>query len=234
MWAPRTAQASIGAVTEARYDGLASWYETFRPALSDVEAAALERLLGRGEGRCLDVGCGTGLATEAVARLGWSVVGVDIAADALEVARGRGLEVERAPAAELPFDDASFGAAVSVLTHTDIDDFAGAVAEIARVLVPGAPFAYIGVHPCFVGPHSLFVEAKGVPRLAPGYRKTGRYDGSAFGVENPDGVRVRVGAVHLTLHDFFAAFGDAGLCIERFEEISERDYPHLVALRARR
>jgi hypothetical protein len=47
-------------------------------------------------------------------------------------------------------------------------------------------------------------------------------------------VRVRVGAVHLTLHDLFAAFTDAGLTIERFEELGERDYPHVVALRVRR
>jgi predicted TPR repeat methyltransferase len=46
-----------------RYDGIAAWYdETFRPSLSDAEIDALQRLLGRGEGRCLDLGCGTGVA----------------------------------------------------------------------------------------------------------------------------------------------------------------------------
>ena len=217
-----------------RYDGFAPWYEEFRPALSEEEANALERLLGPGDGCCLDLGCGTGVPTAAIAELGWSVVGVDVSRDLLEVARARGLDVVEAPADDLPYGDATFDAAVSVLTHTDIDDFAGAVAEATRVLKPGAPFVYIGVHPCFVGPHSRFVEAKGVPELTAGYRDIGRYDASAFGVGNPEGVRVRVGAVHLTLHDLFAAFTDAGLRIERFEEISERDYPHIVALRARR
>lgn len=217
----------------ARYDGIAEWYEEFRPALSEEEIAALERLLGRGAGRCLDLACGTGLPTEAVAGLGWSVVGVDLSADLLEVARGRGLDVVEAPANDLPFEDARFDAAVSVLTHTDVDAWAGAVAEVARVLKPAAPFVYIGVHPAFVGPHSLFVGAEGVPGLHPGYRPSRRYDESAPGVANPDGVRARVGGVHLTLHDFFAAFTDAGFRIERFEEIGERDYPHVIALRAR-
>ena len=221
-------------MAEARYDGLAAWYEEFRPTLSDEETAALERLLGRGQGRCLDLACGTGLASAEVAKLGWSVVGVDVSTDLLEVARERGLDVLEAPANDLPFEDEAFDAAVSVLTHTDIDDFAGAVAEVVRVLRPDAPFVYIGVHPCFVGPHSRFVEAKGVPELTAGYRVTGRYDASAFGVGNPEGVRVRVGAVHLTLHDLFAAFTESGLRIERFEEISKRDYPHIVALRAAR
>lgn len=221
-------------MTEARYDGLAAWYEEFRPALSEDEQAALARLLGPGNGRCLDVACGTGLPTTAVAELGWSVVGVDVSVDLLEVAQARGLDVVQAPADDLPFEDASFDAAVSVLTHTDVDGFADAVAEVARVLKPAAPFVYVGVHPSFVGPHSVFIGAEGVPELHDGYRPSRRYDSSAPGVANPDGVRARVGGVHLTLHDFFAAFTDAGFRIERFEEIGDRGYPHLVALRARR
>ena len=73
-----------------------------------------------------------------------------------------------------------------------------------------------------------------MPELHAGYRPSRRYDATAPGVANPDGVRTRVGGVHLTLHDFFAAFTGADFLIECFEEISERDYPHLVALRARR
>jgi SAM-dependent methyltransferase len=217
-----------------RYDGLAEWYEQFRPALNNEEAAALARLLGPGEGRCLDLGCGTGLPTEAVAKLGWSVVGVDTSSDLLDVARARGVEALQAPAEALPFEDGTFDAVVSVWTHTDIDDFPAAVAEAARVLKPGGPFVYVGGHPCFVGPHSLFVAAEGAPEFHPGYRQTGRYDGSAPGVGDPEGLRVRVGGVHLTLHDFFAAFTDAGFAVERFEELGDRDYPHVVALRARR
>src|SRR4029450_11724729 len=76
-----------------RYDGVAEWYEGFRAALKPDELDALQRLLGSGAGRCLDVGCGTGLATAAVVELGWSAVGVDLSEDMLEVARGRGPDV---------------------------------------------------------------------------------------------------------------------------------------------
>ena len=49
----------------ARYDGLADWYEGYisgdAAAFTAEAGAALIRLLGRGVGRCLDVGCGTGV-----------------------------------------------------------------------------------------------------------------------------------------------------------------------------
>ena len=226
--------ASIGGVGIARYDGVAEWYEGFRPELTPEELEALQRLLGSAGGRCLDVGCGTGLATAAVAELGWSAVGTDVSEDMLEVARNRGLEVVGGSADSLPFADGTFDAAVSVWTHIDVDDFAGAINDIARVLRPEAPLVYIGGHPCFVGPHSLFLAGEGVPELHSGYRPARHYDGSAPGVGNEDGLRARVGAVHLPLEAFLAAFLGAGFRIERFEELGSQDYPHVVALRARR
>lgn len=220
-------------MAKARYDEVADWYREFRPTLPPEEASALERLLGRGVGRCLDVGCGAGVASEAVASLGWSVVGVDVSAELLDVARRTRVEVAQASADALPFPDGSFDAAISVWTHTDIDDFPAAVAEIGRVLRSRSPFVYVGAHPCFVGPHSLFVEAKGVPTLHTGYRTIGRYDESAPGIANPDGVRTRVGGVHLPLGAFLGALTAASFTIERFEELGERDYPHAIAVKAR-
>jgi SAM-dependent methyltransferase len=217
-----------------RYDGVAEWYEGFRSALKQDELDALQRLLGDGKGRCLDVGCGTGLATAAVAELGWSAVGVDLSEDMLEVARGRGLEVIQGSADALPFGDGAFDAAVSVWTHIDLEDFSAVIRETARVLRRDAPIVYIGAHPCFVGPHSLFVGAEGVPELHRGYRPSRRYDSSAPGVANPDGLRARVGGVHLPLDGFLNAFLGAGFQVERFEELGVQDYPYAVALRARR
>jgi len=220
-------------VADARYDGLAEWYTDFRPSLPESELEALHRLLGEGPGRCLDVGCGTGVSTAVIERLGWSVVGVDVSEDLLEVARERGFDVVSAPAEALPFGDEVFDAAVSVWTHTDVGDFRGMLAEVARVLRAGAPFVYVGAHPCFVGPHSLFLGAEGVPELHAGYRPARRYR-EAPGVGNPEGLRARVGAVHLPLGALFQAFAGAGFRIEQFDELGEQDYPHVVALRSRR
>ena len=221
-------------MARARYDGLADWYDRdFLGAFHDPAREAARRLLGDGPGRLLDLGCGTGAQTVAFRDTGWDVTGVDASEDMLRWARGRGLDVVQTEAEALPFADSTFDAAVSLWTHTDFDEFAGAIAEASRVLRPGGPFVYVGAHPCFVGPHSRFIAAKDLPDLHDGYLEEGRYGLEAPGV-GPDGLRAKVGAVHLTLGGFLHSFLEAGLTLERFEELENRPYPATIALRWRR
>jgi SAM-dependent methyltransferase len=218
--------------TAARYDAVVDWYDDFRPSLNEDELDALRRFLGPGRGRCLDLGCGTGVAIPELIRLGWTVVGVDVSDAMLSRARVHGAELLRTSAESLPLEDESFDAAVSLWLHTDVDDFPAILREAARVLRLGAPFTYIGAHPCFVGPHSRFIAAEGVPELQPGYRRTERYEGGP--AISPDGLRARVGATHLPLGLFVQAFADAGFQIQGLEELGSREYPYEIALRCRR
>jgi ubiquinone/menaquinone biosynthesis C-methylase UbiE len=220
-------------MTNARYDDIAEWYdaEFATTELGESARRVVQRLLGDGPGRLLDLGCGGGVNALAFEEHGWTVTGVDISPAQLELARKRGIEVIEADAADLPLEDAAFDAVVSILTHTDVGDFAGLVREAARVLRPGGKFVYLGVHPCFVGPHA-FVHARDVPELHPGYRDT------SFRTEAPgiwsEGLRAKVGAHHLPLGLFIQVFLDAGFALEQFEEPEGREYPYIVALRARR
>jgi SAM-dependent methyltransferase len=219
----------------ARYDGLADWYDDeFQPAPLEGHAwQAVKPLIGEGSGRLLDLGCGTGAYSGALAELGWNVTGVDVSEDMLRRARERGVDVVRSDAKALPFEDASFDAAVSIFTHSDFDDFPAALHEVARVLKVDAPFVYVGVHPCFVGPHSLYVQALGVPRLHEGwYRREGHYM-EAPGI-SPDGLRARFGATHIPLGRFLQSFLDAGFRFEHIQEPEVRDYPYMLALGLRR
>jgi ubiquinone/menaquinone biosynthesis C-methylase UbiE len=218
-----------------RYDGIAEWYDATlsgdSPLASMPREAAL-RLLGPPAGSLLDIGCGGGSHTCAFTAAGWEAVGLDVSEAQLELARERGCEVVPGSAESLPFDDGSFDAAVSIWTHTDVDDWQAAVREARRVVRAGGPFVYVGVHPCFVGPHSLFVEGRGVPQLHEGYyRQSGRYE-DAPGI-SPTGLRAKVGATHLPLAEFLQSFLDAGFALERVEEPGSRDYPIAIALRCR-
>jgi len=216
------------------YDGLADEYEAFRNVQREYyrpAEEALRRLLGTGHGRCVDVGCGAGHFIQVTRELGWLVVGVDQSADQLRLARSREPDAELvvADATALPFEDASFDAGYSTFTHTDVDDFRGALAETIRVLKPGARFVYVGNHPCFVGASQERGEG-GIPILHAGYRKSGRVESSAVPGTTPGGWRARLGSfVHVPLEDFLNAF--AGLTLERCEELEHgTEYPTSIAL----
>ena len=221
--------------TAARYNGLAAWYDENLAEGTLASGDVIDRLLGRGTGRCLDLCCGTGLHLPRLLGLGWQVTGVDISADQLRLARervGARAALVRADATELPFPDEHFDGVASMFSHTDVDDFAGLVREGARVLRSGGVFVYSGPHPCFYGPHSRFVGARGVPQLHAGYSQVGRYrEGPGL---TPGGLREKVGAVHLPLGAFLHAFLDSGLTLDHFEEHGDADYPSRVAVRARR
>ena len=153
---------------EARYDNVADWYEA-EFATSELGESARKvvlRLLGDGPGRLLDLGCGGGAHAAAFAERGWTVTAVDVSSAQLELAQARGVDVVQADAAALPLEDAAFDTVISMFTHTDMDDFAAGIREAARVLRPEGTLVYLGVHPCFVGPHA-FVHDREVPELHP-------------------------------------------------------------------
>jgi SAM-dependent methyltransferase len=213
-----------------RYDAHVDWYEEFASTASFVELREhAVALLGPANGRCLDLGCGTGLALPLLETAGWEAIGVEVSEGQIARARKRGGNVLRADAHELPFEDGSFDAVVSILTHTDFDDTHAAFAEVARVLRRGGVFVYAGVHPVFASPFALPQE-DGTTVFEPGYRARGWHTVSRY----PDrpGIRARVGVNHLPLSDLFNAVLDTGLILTRVDEPRAEDPPLSIALRA--
>ncbi|MEA3203744.1 MAG: hypothetical protein QOI63_1423 [Thermoplasmata archaeon] len=89
----------------------------------------------------LDVGCGVGLYADTVAtELGCTVVGVDASVPALRAAHAQaplaGADVQHLPFPSGTFD---FAYAINVVHHLKRGEQERALAEMARVLKPGAP-----------------------------------------------------------------------------------------------
>jgi ubiquinone/menaquinone biosynthesis C-methylase UbiE len=203
----------------ARYDGHSDWYEESFSAFHLKEQESWFReCLGNGAGAvCFDVACGTGRAGRLLRESGYRAVGFDISADQLRYARSRLTAVVRADAGHLPVPDACADMATGMYFQTDTEDFAGVVRDVARCLRAGGRFAYLGVHPCYVGPFVYRLDEHQDQSLTftAGYGTTGwasRVSG--------DGSRIggRVGFHHKTLASFLQAFGDAGLVLRSVRE----------------
>jgi ubiquinone/menaquinone biosynthesis C-methylase UbiE len=96
--------------------------------------------------RALELGCGTGVFLEQVARSGADLTGLDLSPDLLERTRARlagvaNVTLECGNAEQTPFADATFDAIYgsSILHHLDLEH---AVTEAARILRPGGRIAF--------------------------------------------------------------------------------------------
>jgi ubiquinone/menaquinone biosynthesis C-methylase UbiE len=122
------------------YDDFAGWYERerhlpYHRMLDDLEVEIVERY-ARGK-QALEVGCGTGLILDRVARFASHASGIDLSGGMLAKAAARGLHVAQASATELPIATASVDVAYSFKVLAHIPDIAGAMREMARVVRPG-------------------------------------------------------------------------------------------------
>jgi ubiquinone/menaquinone biosynthesis C-methylase UbiE len=124
----------------AYYDDFAGWYERerhlpYHRMLDDLEVGLVERYATGKD--VLEVGCGTGLILDRVARFARRARGIDLSGGMLAKAAARGLDVAQASATELPIATASVDVAYSFKVLAHIPDITGVMREMARVVRPG-------------------------------------------------------------------------------------------------
>lgn len=126
----------------AIYDRIGAGYDRTRRADPNLATAIAKLLRVEFPAPVLDIGCGTGNYTIAVADRNVVTIGLDQSTLMLRRARAKEPRLDwiAGQAEALPFADASFAGAFCTMTLHHLQDFEAVFSEIARVLKPGGRF----------------------------------------------------------------------------------------------
>jgi ubiquinone/menaquinone biosynthesis C-methylase UbiE len=175
--------------------------ETFSASSAITDKALTERFvvaLGEaGHGSVLDVACGPGILSAAIAKSARDVVAFDLTPQMLTKARQRcsaaglnNVAFREGNAAELPFADATFDAVVTRLSVHHFDRPGRVMSEIFRVLRPGGSFVIADVISSEVPAESELQNAIEIlrdpshVRMLPGSELTSLVREAGFAVES--------------------------------------------------
>ena len=215
-----------GADGEPTWATIAAWYDDLVAAGSGphelATATTLRLVRGQRGDVVLEVGCGQGLATRALAAAGFGdVTGVDSSPEMIALAREHEAadprdiryEVDSAQALET-VSNASVDGAICQLALMDIADLNATLRSVHRVLRAGGWFAFVIGHPCFLAPEATTIEDS--------TGRTGRFISEYFDERfwrssDPNGVR-RVGNYHRTVSTYLNALIAMGFILEQAEE----------------
>lgn len=213
------------------WSDIAVWYDRLVQRGSGPHETAVRCLLGLlpdvGGATVLDVGCGQGLATRAVAAAGAeTVVGTDASAEMVTLASGHG--AHPGSAVSYVVDDAqrlaafragSFDGITCQLALMDIPDLDATLAAMRRVVRPGGWLVFVIGHPCFLVPDAVVTSP-------PGGRATvtvsGYFDERFWRSSNPNGVR-RAGNHHRMLSTYLNALVRHGFALDEVAEPGATD-----------
>ena len=127
---------------QAVYDEIGRSYDQTRTADPEIVATISKLLERKVNGRYLDIGCGSGNYTVALAKSGYSMTGMDVSEKMLRKARKKTDDIDwvHGDARNLNFDDSQFDGAICILATHHIQQLDKAFGEAHRVLKPGSNF----------------------------------------------------------------------------------------------
>lgn len=131
------------------YDSWAATYDEPGNAALDIEEPIVGRILDSLPiGTALDAACGTGRHTAYLSEAGHQVIGVDSSSNMLAKAgiRAPNADLRHGGLEALPVDDNSVNTVVCALALTHLPVLEPAIAEFARVLLPGGQLVISDIH----------------------------------------------------------------------------------------
>lgn len=125
--------------TKTLYDRIGKSYDATRKADPRITERLLSLLSPAGNGKYLDVACGTGNYTVSLHKLGISIRGIDQSERMISDAKTKapGINWALGDAEALPFPDGSFDGVICTLATHHFQDMQGAFAEAFRVMRRG-------------------------------------------------------------------------------------------------
>lgn len=132
-------------------EGRMSALHEMTPVRLEYFDGAFTRALGaevRSSGLFVDVGCGGGILTEAMAGRGYRMLGLDVSEGALSAARrhaaaaGARVEYRRGSVYDLGMETGTVDGVIAADLFEHLHDFPRAVSECGRVLKPGGVLAF--------------------------------------------------------------------------------------------
>lgn len=117
------------------FDSVANQYDSITS--SYAIRRRVEFFVSRSEGKCLDVGAGTGAISKVLLEKGHKVIATDISVNMVEEMKKKSIEAVVCDAEQLPFPDASFDTVVSSEMLYYLDNPDKFLKEARRVLKPG-------------------------------------------------------------------------------------------------
>ncbi len=174
----------------------------------------------------LDIACGQGFFSRAIASTGASVIGSDIADELIEIAKNHSpenIKYHVAPADKLDFaNNTSVEKAVIVLAIQNIENLQGSFNEAFRVLKPKGRFYIVINHPAFRIPKNSSWQWD--DKLQKQYRRIDSYMSDIKekiemnpGEESIDDKKYTI-SFHRPLQSYFKALNKSGFQVGRLEE----------------
>ncbi len=250
---PTTAPSKRGARTG--WDAVASWYDGWVGKDGSQHhqqlaiPATMELLALKEDEKVLDIGAGQGVLATYVTQVGAEYTGVDVSPRLLDLAKkhhgmyGHFIQADACKLAQSnEIQEASYDAAVFLLSLQDINPLPEALHSAAWALKPGGRIVLLMTHPCFRIPRQSGWGYDENRKLT--YRRVDHYmtplNVPMKSYLGGSGVTI---SFHRPLHEYVNGLAAAGLVIDQMREITsykaeenaaESEIPVFMALRARK